>query len=314
MEIIDAHAHIYDQLTGYGAKGEFRPLGDGWGVWATGEKEQFLPAQYGDRAFLAETLLTLMAENHVSRAVLLQAGNYGFHNDYAAEAAHKYPGRFTAVATLDPYAGRAQDILEHFIRDYHTTALKFEVSAEWGMTGYHPLLKLDGEVFRPILSRANELEMTVVYDLGFMGTPSFDPDALFRVRREYPNITFVLTHCFFPCADGQNDFRLRTISALASDRFLFDISNLPPCVAPEPFPYVSQQEFLRKMRAAVGAERMIWGTDIPGVLRRYSYRELIEYVTESGIFTGRELDQVMGGNARRVYHISRARLSEQAKP
>jgi hypothetical protein len=37
LMIIDAHAHIYDVLTGYGARGEFRPLCQGKGIWSTGE-------------------------------------------------------------------------------------------------------------------------------------------------------------------------------------------------------------------------------------------------------------------------------------
>ena len=87
--IIDAHAHIYEILKGYGAKGEFRPLGGGKGVWATGYIEQFFPAEYGDTGFHAETLIRLMDESDIDHAVLLQGGNYGFHNDYMAEAARK---------------------------------------------------------------------------------------------------------------------------------------------------------------------------------------------------------------------------------
>ena len=83
--IIDAHAHIYDILTGYGAKGEFRPIGNGRGVWANGKIERFLPEKYGDREFLAETLIALMDENGVDHSVLLQGGNYGFHNHYYSE-------------------------------------------------------------------------------------------------------------------------------------------------------------------------------------------------------------------------------------
>jgi len=304
MEIIDAHAHIYDRLTGYGAKGEFRPLGGGAGIWATGLREQFLPAQYGDREFLGETLLKLLEETRIDRAVLMQAGNYGFHNDYAHEMVEKYPDKFTFVGTLDPFAHDAREIFEHFLQDFGMKAVKFEVSCEWGMTGYHPELRLDHEAFLPLLSRANELGLTVVYDLGMMGTPGFDIPALFRVRDRFPNVQFVMTHCFFPCHDGKNDYRLEQIAKLAGEHFSFDISNLPPCVAPEPYPYPSQQAFLRCMRDAIGAERMIWGTDIPGILLRYSYRQLADYVIESGIFDEAELAMVMGGNARRVYHIA----------
>lgn len=304
--VIDAHAHVYDILSGYGARGEFRPLGNGRGIWATGEIEQFFPAQYGDLGFKAEALLQLMEENDVGHAVLLQGGNYGFHNDYVAEVAARYPEKFTAVGTLDPYGLYAQEILEHFIRDYHFRALKFEISQTWGMTGYHPGLRMDNDAFAPILERANELGMTVVIDMGPMGTDSFAIEPLINLLRRYPNIVFVMTHCFFPCEDGKNAQRLDYMRQLVSDRFVFDISNLPAICWPEPYPFASEQAFLKEARKVLGVERMLWGTDLPSTLNRFTYRHMIDYVTEGGIFTPEELALVMEENARRIYHIPRS--------
>ena len=145
--------------------------------------------------------------------------------------------------------------------------------------------------------------MTIVLDIGPMDTESFQIDAVRNIRDRYPDVTFVMTHCFFPSKDGRNGQRLEYMKTLAADRFYFDFSNLPPCVAPEPYPFVSQQNFLREAKKILGAEHMIWGTDLPSVFNRYTYRELIDYVTESDIFTPAELPLVMAENAVRVYHI-----------
>ena len=301
--IIDAHAHAYDNLSGYGARGEIRPIGKGRGIWATGEVEQFFPEAYGDLGFTAEMLIKLMAENGVDHAVLLQGGNYGFHNDYAAEAARKYPDKFTAVGTLDPYGKNALKILDRFLRDYGFKALKFEISQSWGLTGYHPGLRMNDAYFAPILERANERKMTVTIDMGPLSNTSFDIGQLVDIKNRYPDITFVMTHCFFAGNDGKNPYRLETMRELAADNFVFDISNLPVFVYPEAFPFPSQQEFLRQARNAVGAERMIWGTDLPSTFLKYTYREMIDFVTQGNIFTDDELELVMGKNAKRVYHI-----------
>ena len=295
--IVDAHAHVYDILTGYGARGEFRALGKGRGIWATGEIEQFFPAEYGDLGFSMDTLLRLMEESGVEHAVLLQGGNYGFHNDYAAEAARKHPDKFTAVGTLDPYGINALKIFEHFVRDYKFRALKFEVSQSWGLTGYHPYLKLDDEAFARILEKANELSMTIVIDLGPMGTSSFDIPAIKKIATGYPDITFVMTHCFFPREDGKNELRLEYMRQLVSDNFVFDISNISQIY------WINPCTFLKKVRSILGAERMLWGTDIPYTLNQFTYRQMLEFVTESDIFNPEELELVMGKNARRVYYI-----------
>ena len=301
--IIDAHAHIYDVLAGYGARGECRPLGKGKGIWATGEVEQFFPAEYGDLGFTAETLLKLMAENGVDHAVLLQGGNYGFHNDYAAEAAKKYPDKFTAAGTLDPYGCNAQKILDRMIRDYGFKILKFEISQSWGLTGYHPGLRMSDEYFAPLLERANELKMTVVIDMGLPSNTSFDMGQLVDITKRYPDVTFVMTHCFFARKDGLNEYRLEQMRKLASDHFVFDIANLPLFVYPEAFPFPSQLAFLKEARKAVGADRLIWGSDLPSVLLNRSDEELIRFVYHGDVFTDDELELVMGGNARRVYQI-----------
>ena len=64
---------------------------------------------------------------------------------------------------------------------------------------------------------------------------------------------------------------------------------------------VGQATYLKDLKQIIGAERMLWGTDVPGVLCRTTYREMLERVETSGIFTESELPLVLGENAKRVY-------------
>jgi len=290
--IIDAHAHIYEILKGYGAKGEFRPLGKGRGIWATGLIEQFFPEKYGDTGFHAETLVKLMDEGGVDHAVLLQGGNYGFHNNYMAEAAAKYPDRLTAVGAIDPYALYAEKIFDNLIERYGFKALKFEISTEWGLSGFHQNLKINDEAFAKLLKKADALGLTVAFDMGTKKMSSFDFEAFHELTETYKNTLFVMTHSFFPCNDGQNEERLSFAKKLTSDNFVMDFANLD---------VLGQADYLKALKDIIGAERMLWGTDLPGVLCRYSYKQLIDRVKESGIYTESELPLVMGENAKRVY-------------
>ena len=292
MMIIDAHAHIYEILKGYGAKGEFRPLGGGKGIWATGLVERFFPEELGDTGFHAETLIKLMEENGVDHAVLLQGGNYGFHNDYMASCAAKYPEKLTAVGTLDPYALYAEKIFDNLIESYNFKALKFELSSEWGLSGYHPDLKINDEAFARLLRRADALGLTVAFDMGQKKMSSFDFDAFLELTETYRNTLFVMTHSFFPCNDGQNEERLEMAKKLTGDNFVLDFANID---------VIGQAEYLKALKNIIGADRMLWGTDLPGVFLRMTYRQLIDRVAESGVFTESEMPLVMGENARRVY-------------
>ena len=290
--IIDAHAHIYEILKGYGAKGEFRPLGGGRGIWATGKIEQFFPAEYGDTGFHAETLIKLMDESGVDHAVLLQGGNYGFHNDYMAEMAAKYPEKLTAVGAIDPYAIYAEDIFDNLINKYNFKALKFEISSEWGLSGFHRDLKINDASFERLLQKANEIGLTVAFDMGTMAMPSFDFDSFKELTEKYSNVLFVMTHSLFPRNDGNNEKRLEMAKSLTGDNFVMDFANLD---------VVGQAKYLKELKNIIGAERMLWGTDVPGVLGHASYKMLMDRVKESGVFEENELPLVMGENAKRVY-------------
>ena len=292
MEIIDAHAHIYERLAGYGPRGEARAIGGGMVEWANGDRERFLNPDHGDTGFLAETLLSLMDASGVSRAVLLQAGNYGFQNSYVAEAVQKYPHRFVGACTLDPYAAEAGAIFRHLTQERGLRILKLEMSEGYGLTGYHPHLKIDGNETAPILAAAEAAGIAVVVDTGMLGTAGCQTEALCRVRDRHPDLTLVLCHGFFPSPkDGRNGERLEMIKQLAGERVYFDMTK-----ATEP-------SFLRAVMDAVGAERMMWGTDCPGVFIHRTYRQLIESVTSLEGFTERELNHLMGETAKKVYRM-----------
>lgn len=49
--------------------------------WATGEEMAMIPPELGDRCFPAQTLASLLRDQGVEKAVLLQGGLYGFQND-----------------------------------------------------------------------------------------------------------------------------------------------------------------------------------------------------------------------------------------
>ena len=53
----------------------------------------------------------------------------------------------------------------------------------------------------------------------------------------------------------------------------------------------------------MGADHLLWGTDLPGILKYFSYSQLMELVTNSGAFSEDELKLVMGENTVRVYRI-----------
>ena len=63
------------------------------------------------------------------------------------------------------------------------------------------------------------------------------------------------------------------------------------------------EEFLQEAFSIMGAERIMWGTDIPCTLKQFTYKQMLKRVADCGIFNEHELTLVFGENAKRVYHI-----------
>ena len=154
--IIDAHAHIYEYLRPYGPWGEGRAIGKGKIRWPDGIEMQFFPPEYGDTGFKVESLLQVMEENKVDKAVLMQAQNYGFQNDYVAECVKKYPEKFRGACIFDPYGRKAMDLFKYFVEVQGYRILKFELSECWGLSGIHPDISLDSHIFLPVWEYAEK--------------------------------------------------------------------------------------------------------------------------------------------------------------
>ena len=296
MDIIDAHAHIYERLTGFGPRGEARAIGAGMVEWATGEREQFLRAEDGDTGFSPERLLALMDEGGIAHAVLLQGSNYGFQNSYIAEAVRAYPTRLTGAGSFDPCCAEAPAIFSHLTQALGFRALKFELSERYGLCGYHQNLQIDGEIFAPYLAKAEEMGITVTVDTGAMGTASFQIDGLCRVLDRHPRLTLVVAHTLFPSAtDGKNGERLELVKKMVRKNLYFDVTlkNLDAPVV---------RDYLRAVMDLVGADHMLWGTDCPGTFKKKSYQQLLGEISDTKRFSQTELTALLGGTARRVYH------------
>lgn len=292
--IIDAHAHVYERLTGFGPKGEARAIGGGMVEWATGDREAFLRPEHGDTGFSYDMLISLMDEGGIDRAVLLQGSNYGFQNSYTAEAVRKYPDRFVGAGTLDPFAASAERIFENLVGGLGFKILKLELSRTFGLFGYHPGFRIDGEELRPILTEAQRRGVTVTLDTGMITTESFQPDALCRLIERHPDMKLVIAHTLFPRQDGKNPERLELLRELRGDNVYYDIANCNLHI-PE------QRDFLRAAMDMLGAERIMWGTDCPGIFLKRSYAELVDDVRDRDRFSDDEIDLMLGGTAQKVY-------------
>lgn len=288
MKLIDAHTHVFEQLCGFGPRGELRPIGGGRARWANGDEIEMIPPGLGERSFTADTLAALLRENHVERAVLLQGSFYGFQNEYVLESARRYPELFVPAATCDPFCKEAKYLLHRFIHEMGFRIVKFETSSGGGLMGYHGDFRIDGDVFREVFAMIAEAGATLVLDIGSPGMPSFQPEAVAEIAQRHPKMKILVCHLLAPVL-GDYKILEEGLRILALHNVWFDLAAVPWNVAPETYPYPTGQGFVKLARQTVGAEKLVWGTDVPSPLTRENYENLWRYLYEGNIFSDLEL-------------------------
>ncbi len=303
LTIVDAHVHVIEHIAGFGRKGEFRAIGNGRARWFDGEEAQIVPNGWGDTSFSYDTLIEIMDAHGISKAVMLQGSFYGFCNEYTFEAQQKYPDRLYGMGTFDPYCYEAPRMMEHLIADFKFRGLKFELSRGFGLMGYHPDFRLDGELMTPVWEFAQQKQLVISLDLGTFGEPSLQLGALITIATRYPGIQFVIEHIFYPGADHFQDVRTALERLTHCENLAFTVASIPNSTLPEPYPYPAACRYIGIAKDIVGADRLLWGSDLPSVAAHNSYAQLIDYIRESGVFSEQELQKVYADNAIKVYGL-----------
>ena len=188
-------------------------------------------------------------------------------NDFVLGTARAYRDRFYVFATANPWYGpRAVEELRRAIGD--------------GARGIklHPSLQgflLCDELVYPVVELADEVDVPVFFHTG---TPAFSqPMQLAELALRFPRVTFIMGHM------GSTDFWLDAIpAAQQAENIYLDTSWCLP-------------DKVTRAIAAVGADRVLFGTDSPlSTLRlEMGCRRATEWTKEVR-------DQVMGGNVLRL--------------
>ena len=300
IKIIDAHAHVAQCIAGFTSRGELRAAGGGYAVYADGQTFKMIPDGMGEYGVTPESLIKVMDKNSVEKAVLLQGQFFGFQNEYTAQAVAKYPTRFIGAGAYDPYCTNVDAIRRRLFKELGFKIVKFELSNGSGLMGYHPRVDVNGDLMRREYAYACDNGLIVTVDIGRPNNPCWQPEALAQAAKDFPDLKFVVCHLLAPQRED-NLLLTEALTKLALPNVWFDLSALAANQKPETFPYPTAVEHLKTANLILGAEKLMFGSDMPGCLCRDSYSNLVRYITESGVFNDEELQQILYATADKVY-------------
>lgn len=275
----DAHAHVFPAVCGRTRKGITRSLSYGR-IQHGASTEQLLTPLSLETCFPVESLIANLDWNGINRAMLLQGPFYGTTNRYQAAALKAYPDRLTGALYFDPWEDQA-DVLPRLVASGTYRALKLEFSEPTGLCGLHPGADLSAPELGWIWCLLERSGLTLVLDLGAPGTSSYQTEAVGRIARDHPDLRILICHlgqpqpaCLTPCEMRDQWFAQLELGLLSN--IWFDCAALAAYFPHEEFPFPSAVTFVHLAFDLLGPEKILWGTDQPGLLQWLSLRQMMQ--------------------------------------
>jgi len=273
LRIIDPHVHVWKIDAKYPWPADLKspPKGDA----------------------LPETLLELMQANGVEKTVIVHVIYYRWDCRYAAAAIRAHRDKFAGVCRVDPESPRAAADLDRW------TALGFEgvrLSPSLGPSGDWIN---DRKQMDLIWGRAAELKVPMCVLCPIERIPEVE-QVIARYRDR-------LDVCIDHMADSpiERPQELKKLLALARyPRVYVKLSHLWS-LSHEAYPYRDTHEQARRLYDAFGPERLMWGTDWPGVEEYCGYaKALALYREEIKFFNDNDRKWILGGTTLKLWPLA----------
>jgi predicted TIM-barrel fold metal-dependent hydrolase len=253
MQIIDAQIHLWE--------------GDS------------APPHHRRAPYTIASALRDMDEAGVDRAVNCPAIWDADANDYAVEAARRYPDRFATLGWFPLDESANGSLVDLWLDRPGMLGLRFIVMAP------------DISALDWLWEAANRRKIPV----GLMVVDPRQLPLFADIAARYPQMRLLMDHMainpFAKLPDAAAHFD--ALLALARQPNIAIKATAVPSMATDEYPFASTHDLLRQAFDAFGAERMFWGSDITRL--RCTWRECVTMFTEElPWLKGRDLELVMG--------------------
>lgn len=294
MLIVDTHMHLYDFRKGVPGGNGMSPIGFGK-VMKTDGESRTAPPSFDDCVSSAEIAVAYMDWCGVDKGIIMANPYYGYFNSYIEEAVEKFPDRFRGVALVDILKGREA---ARELENIYQKGILFGMAVETANTFFdHPGARLTDAACHHVWNCMAAYSQPLFAHIFTQD----DLEDISLLSTEYPDITFILCHIGADAVWGA-DAAERSFARLCDivnsrNNVYVDLSSIPDYLNEE-YPFPTAAARIEDTWRAIGAEKMLWATDYPGMLTQATYKQLIKLVTdECRSIPASEKELIMGQNA-----------------
>ncbi len=253
--IVDSHVHVWKKDPRY-------PLA----------KETTKPPEEDASA---EMLLDLMKQHGVERTVIIQVIHYRWDNSYLADVLRQYPKQFHGVARVNPEDPAAPDHLSKLVEQQRFRGVRISpagnAAGDW----------FKGPLMPPLWKRCQQLKVPMT----LLAPASRMPDAA-KLIEAHPDLTVVIDHM----ADSPIDQPAELEKLIALKRYpkVYVKISHTWSLSKQKYPWADTHEQVKRLHAAFGPKRLMWGTDWPVLARHATYGQTLSVVRDEMKFLNEE--------------------------
>ncbi|MDP6453463.1 MAG: amidohydrolase family protein, partial [SAR202 cluster bacterium] len=277
----------------------------------------FFPPNLRDGEYTPFSLTCEMDYAGVDVALLHTNPMLGRSSAYQAECIRRFPDRFRSMAPVDEW--RIHDDIDSVIRELEESINTHGLHAiKFNANGYKVSPDpWDDGVYRPFWEAATALNVPIFISLSMgPGSKSWvasqaaqngylnELKILMRWMERYPDTTTSITHGFPYRAFIDGD-AIKLPDAVY-EPFQNPKLSMEVCFPVRigdmfDFPYREVMPTIQSMVERIGADRLLWGTDMPFQNRHCTYRQSRDHLEKHCDFLSQDdLDLIMGGTAARI--------------
>ena len=302
--LIDSHVHIWNEFKGE-RFGNTKLHNLGYGKIKRGDDIlDLVPPSFTDNVASAEILLGYMANAQIDKAVVLQNPCYGDQKEYVKDVMNQYPDKFLAtIGMLDPRKTELiSERIDMLVKDFSCKGVKLEVPDV-------PFV-MDEMQYDFMWKKILNENLILVIDLGWGdGQYDFNIDQLTNVMKKFPAMRTRIAHLGVsrlwdlqqknPYPELQKVLRLFDIN---KDNLYMDLSAMPFFDITEEHPDLRCQDILKTVYTAIGADKLMFGTDFPSILKLRTINQCLDFIiNHCSFFSPDEKKKVLGLNALKAY-------------
>jgi predicted TIM-barrel fold metal-dependent hydrolase len=246
--------------------------------WPSGRVAQ-LPEPFG-----YDKLLPMMNEAGVDRVVIVPPSWEGERNDYALEAAEKFPDRFAVMGRILLNSPQAPALLPKWKEQKGMVGIRLTFNgaeASWLTDG-------TADWFWPAAEKAG---VPVMFFGGRMAEFG-------RIAERHPQLALIIDHMGLSleiAKAGKHAQAIAETVALAKYPNVSVKLSSAPAYSAQPYPYRDMSPHIQRCFDSFGPRRCFWGTDMTNSFNKATYRQRVTHFTETLDFLSEEdKDWIMG--------------------